>query len=375
MAGLRRRRRGDPGAEAPPRGGDPRPQLPDAGNLQLRRRLRRRQPRPGAPGGEGRRARHRHGGREVHGRDRQIAQSRQDGANPRPRGRLLTRRFDRRRGRARAAAPLSRRPGRRLCQHHGGGEGGSGHLLHLRQRAQGHRIVGRAPRRHAARQVPRGERRRRNEGRDHPLGWALRRARAVHRRRRQAGARGPSRRRRARPSRMSARGRRRSGLLRLDRGDVDLCRRAQARAGGAAHRMLDERQRLGQPPRGRVRPPLQPVPPHETHHPRQDPQIARGKPVRGDRRPCWRRAGSPPRSAPTTARSCTRSTRSPPATGFAFPRSSTVSPAPRRRRSNGSRASASPSIARPTAVSRSASRRRIAAGASSTPAATAPGAS
>ena len=55
-----------------------------------------------------RRRRHRAGRRALHGRDRQAPESGQDRADPRPAGRLLARRVDHRRGRAPAAAALSR---------------------------------------------------------------------------------------------------------------------------------------------------------------------------------------------------------------------------------------------------------------------------
>ncbi len=182
--------------------------------------------------------------------------------------------FDHGRGRAGAAPAPSRRPHRHLRQHFGGGEGGIGHLLHLRQRAPRRRVARRAARHHAARQVSGGQRRPRDEGRDHRVGRALRGARALHQRRRAPVARGPSRRRRARSSRVPARSGGGSGLRRLDRANVRLRRRPEAAAGRAAHRMLDERQRRGPLSRRRLRPSVQPLPAHEADHARQHPTRA-----------------------------------------------------------------------------------------------------
>ena len=83
-------------------------QLPDAGNLQLRRRFRRRLAAARARGGQGRRRHHRAVRRALHGRDVEDPQSRQDRADPRSEGRLLARLLDHRRGRAAACARNSR---------------------------------------------------------------------------------------------------------------------------------------------------------------------------------------------------------------------------------------------------------------------------
>ena len=83
-------------------------QLPDAGNLQLRRRFRRRFAPARARGDQGRRRHHRAVRRALHGRDLEDPQSRQDRADPGPQGRLLARRLDHRRGRAAACARNSR---------------------------------------------------------------------------------------------------------------------------------------------------------------------------------------------------------------------------------------------------------------------------
>jgi hypothetical protein len=142
VAVLRALRASDQRAQAGAQRRRPGAQLPDPRNLQLRRRFRRRFAAARARGGEGRRRHHRAVRRPLHGRDLEDPQSRQDRADPRSEGRLLARRLDQRRGRAAAAAEVSRRPGGRLCQHLGRGEGRGRHLLHLVQRRRG----GREPR-------------------------------------------------------------------------------------------------------------------------------------------------------------------------------------------------------------------------------------
>ena len=119
---------------------------------------------------------------------------------------------------------------------------------------------------HAARRIPRQERRRADEGRDHRLARPLRGARAVHRARHPRVARSLSRRRRAGASRMPAGGGRGGRFRRLDRGDDRLCRRQAAGARGAGDRVLDERQRRGPLSRRRVRAALQSLPAHEADH-------------------------------------------------------------------------------------------------------------
>ena len=97
--------------------------------------------------------------------------------------RLLAGRVDHRGRRAPAARALPGVPVVTYVNTIGGGEGGVRHLLHLRQRAQGHRIARRRPGDHAARRVPGAEHRRADRGEDHHLGRPLRGARALHRRR------------------------------------------------------------------------------------------------------------------------------------------------------------------------------------------------
>ena len=149
-------------------------QLSDAGDLPLCRRHRGRQPRAGAGGDDGRCRHHRARGRSLHGGDRQDAEPGQDGADPGPGGRLLARRLDHRRRRALDAAEASRRADGDLREFLRGGEGGVGYLLHLGQREKGRRISRRARGDHAARRIPRPERRRPNQGQNHRLGRPLR---------------------------------------------------------------------------------------------------------------------------------------------------------------------------------------------------------
>ena len=106
------------------------------GNLQLRRRFRRRFAAARARGGQSRRRHHRAVRRPLHGRDLEDPQSRQDRADPGLEGRLLARRLDHRRGRAAVAAEIPRRAGGRLCQHLGRREGRGRHLLHLVERGR-----------------------------------------------------------------------------------------------------------------------------------------------------------------------------------------------------------------------------------------------
>ena len=117
VAGLRAADQGDQRAQEGAQRRHPGAQLHDAGDLQLRRRLPRRQlaARQGSGAHQGRR--HRAGRRALHGRDVEAAQPRQDRAHPRSAGRLLAGRFDHARGRAHAARGLSGRADRHLRQH------------------------------------------------------------------------------------------------------------------------------------------------------------------------------------------------------------------------------------------------------------------
>ena len=127
--------------------GHPRPQLPAAGDPG-RRQLPRRLARPLAPGGGHRRRGDRLLRRPLHGRDRLDPLAREDGADPRPRRRLLARRLDHRRPAARLEGRAPRRAGGDVRQHLGRGQGRDRLLLHLLQRGQGGRAhLGRARRR------------------------------------------------------------------------------------------------------------------------------------------------------------------------------------------------------------------------------------
>ena len=106
-------------------------QLSDSRDLPDRGRHRRRQPGARARGHASRCRRHRACRRALHGGDGKAPQSRQDRPDPGPQGGLLARRIDHRRRRAPAAAAISRRSRRHLCEHFGGGEGRVGHLLHV----------------------------------------------------------------------------------------------------------------------------------------------------------------------------------------------------------------------------------------------------
>ena len=98
-------------------------------------------------------------------------------------------------------------------------------------------------------------------------------------------ARRESRRGGAGASRMPAGGGGRGRLHRLDRRHVGLCRQAEAGAGGADHRVLDGRQRVGASSGRGVRPPVQSLPAHEAHHAGEHPHGAGGDALRGDDRP------------------------------------------------------------------------------------------
>jgi quinolinate synthase len=63
---------------------------------------------------------------------------------------------------------------------------------------------------------------------------------------------------------------------------VGLCGQTEAGEGGADHRMLDGRQRVGASPGRTVRPALQSLPAHEAHHAGQHPFGAGGDALRGD---------------------------------------------------------------------------------------------
>ena len=135
------------------------------------------------------------------------------------------------RGCAADAPALSRRAYRRLRQHVGRGEGRIRHLLHLGQRARRRRVARRRARHHAAGRISGAEHRQADQREDHRLEGPLRSPRALHRFRRSADSRKSPRRHRSRASGVPARGRRGSGFLRIDRGDVGLCRASSGRPG------------------------------------------------------------------------------------------------------------------------------------------------
>ncbi len=174
---------GDQRAEARARRGHPRAQLPDAGDLPLRRRCRRRLAgaRHRSQQGEGRH--HRAMRRALHGGDVEDHQSGEDGADPGFAGRLLACLQHHRRRRAAAAPAISRRAGGRLCQHLGRGEGRGRHLLHLVERGRGGGEPRRADRDLRAGPISGALCRLEDAREDHRLERRLRGARALHRRR------------------------------------------------------------------------------------------------------------------------------------------------------------------------------------------------
>ncbi len=230
MAGARAVDRRHQSPEERARRGDPRPQLPDARDLQRRRRHQGRLAGPGArsaahPGLGDRPLR-----RPLHGRDREAPQSREDRAAARPRGRLLARLLDHRRRRARAARPSSRRAGGHLRQHLGRGEGRERRLLHVGERALDRRGAARRPRDLHPRRVPRQLGRGPDHQGGHLLAGPLRGARAVHRARDPRVSQAAPRPGGAGAPRVSARRAGRGRLRRLDLEDEPVGRRPQARA-------------------------------------------------------------------------------------------------------------------------------------------------
>ena len=205
MAVPRALRQGDQRAEARAQRGHPGAQLPDAGNLPLRRRRSRRLPAarrsPASPTRRGDRA----GRRAFHGRNLENSQPRKDRADPRHARPAA-------RSPPRSPAPTSARlrkqyPGvsdRRLCQHLGRGEGRGRHLLHLLQRAEGRREPRHGSRDHAARPISGANVAAPDQGEDHRLARRLRGARAFHGRGNAALSRRRSRREDHRASRMPA---------------------------------------------------------------------------------------------------------------------------------------------------------------------------
>src|SRR4051794_19249930 len=116
----------------------------------------------------------------------------------------------------------------------------------------------------------------------------LRGARAVHGIRRPATARKSPRRDHPGASGVPARSGRGSRFLRLDGGDVGLCRPKTSAPGRAADGMLDERQRFGAPPRRGIHPALQSVPAHEADHAEEHPPCAGNRRARGNDRSRYR---------------------------------------------------------------------------------------
>ena len=169
----------------------------------------------------------------------------EDRADPGPARRLLARRIHHRRRRAPAAPALPGRAGRHLRQHLRRGEGGIGHLLHVRQCGRRRRVARRRPRDLPARPVPRALGRLADRRRGHPLGRQLHGARALHGRAAARLPRGPSRHPRHRAPGMPAGRARRGRLRRLDRRDDLLGREEPAAARRHGHGVLDVRQRRG----------------------------------------------------------------------------------------------------------------------------------
>ena len=254
----------------------PRAQLPGPGDLPRGGRHHRRLAGPRPQGGGDGRRRDRHGRRPLHGRDGEDPQSGEDGPDARPRGRLLARRLDHRRGRAPSARAVPRRPGSDLRQHLGRGEGRVRRLLHLGQRRGGRRVA-EGPAGHLpARRVPREVRGLADEDRGHPVEGPLRGARALLRRRDPVlppaapGRDGPG------APRVPARRPRGLRLRGLHRRHGPAHRCGAPVAGRPRHRVLDGRQRRRRLPEDRVRPALQPLSSHEADHPAEDPALAPG---------------------------------------------------------------------------------------------------
>ena len=191
-----------------------RPAQRDAAGAQLpaarhpgRRRPRRRLAGAVADRRRGARGHHRVLRRALHGRDRQDPQPGQDGADPRPAGRLLAGRLDHRRRTAGVEGRVPRRRRRVLRQHHRRGEGAHRHLLHVVQRRRGGGLDPRGPR---GAVLPRPVPRRARPAGDRPqepahLGGRMPRARRHQRRRAGRAGHGPSRRRAVRAPRMRLR--------------------------------------------------------------------------------------------------------------------------------------------------------------------------
>ena len=134
--------------------------------------------------------------RALHGRDGVDPLAGQDGADPRPRRRLLAVGLDHRRAAGRLEGPASRRAGRHVRQHLGRGQGAHRLLLHLLQRRRGRAPHLRDPRRGhrdpvRPRHVPRRLRRARARAAHARLGRRMPRARRdppLRHRRRARGA-------------------------------------------------------------------------------------------------------------------------------------------------------------------------------------------
>ena len=172
---------------------DPRAQLPAARGAGRRARGRRLA-RALAAGRGHRRRRDRVLRRALHGRDGVDPLARQDGADPRPRRRLLAVRLDHRRPAARLEGAAPGRDRRDVREHLRRGEGRDRLLLHLVERGQGRGAhLRRARRRHRgpvrARHVAGRVRRARDRSRPRGLGRRVPRARGHPARRHQRAAR------------------------------------------------------------------------------------------------------------------------------------------------------------------------------------------
>ena len=243
-------------------------------------------------GGEDRRRRDRAVRRPLHGRDGEDPEPGEDGADPRPRGRLLARRVDHRRRRApaaRSATPACRWSPTSTPRPTVKAE--SDICCTSANAVRGGRVARRAtrviflPDEYLGKYVAAPD-----QGRDHPLAGPLRGARALHRR---GAARATARHTpgvqilahpECPPDVLAE-----ADFVGSTAGMIRHVGEAPPAARGDDHRVLDERQRRGRVPGRRVRPPLQPLPAHEAHHPAQDPALAADHGARGRGRPDGRR--------------------------------------------------------------------------------------
>src|SRR5258708_1417285 len=229
----------------------------------------------------------------LDGRDVQDPQSGQGGADPGSQGGLLARLLDQRSRRAALAREISRRAGRRLCQHLGRGQGGGRHLLHLLERARGgpesRRRHGHLPARPVSGEICGGA----YQGEDHILAWRRRGARALPRRRASPLPRGRPVAQDHRASGMPARRARRGGLYRLNRRHDRVGAQQAAAPRRHGHGVLDGGQRAGRITRRRIPAPVQSLPAYEADYAAEDSRKSRIPQGGGRDRSRNRRAGAP----------------------------------------------------------------------------------